>query len=441
MAEISIIVRTKNEERWIGHCLKTLYSQDFKDFEIILVDNESTDYTINVAKRFPITKIVNISKFKPGLAINEGIRVSSGKFIVCLSAHCIPKNSNWLSTLRKNFDESDKFAAVYGRQLPLSFTDPVDKRDLLIVFGQDRRVQIKDYFFHNANSMFRRDVWEKFPFDEDVTNIEDRVWAKVVTEAGYQIVYDPDASVYHYHGLHQGNSPVRAKGVVSIIEKVDGDIFKELPESLKPENTIVSAVIPILKDSSLMSEEVGLIERAVQQASLSKFIKNIFIVSNSPLLSEKFGVGWIDRNQIQREKDSSLDELLQDILLFLETKDVFSDSILYINYDYLNRPDKIFDELIMDAQYKGCDTIFPGLIDFGHYWIRNIDGDFSQSDSSLKSRNEREPQYKAMYGLGCLTASWVVRSGKMIGGKIGILPVENVKTSFRFKEIGNKDLK
>lgn len=147
MAEISIIVRTKNEERWIAHCLRTLLNQDFKDFEIILVDNESTDHTVQVAKRFPVSKIVNISKFKPGLAINEGIRASSGKFIVCLSAHCIPKKTDWLTTLRKNFDENDNFAAVYGRQLPLSFTDPVDKRDLLIVFGQDRRIQIKDYFF------------------------------------------------------------------------------------------------------------------------------------------------------------------------------------------------------------------------------------------------------------------------------------------------------
>ena len=78
MPEISIIVRTKNEERWISHSLSMLFNQDFKDFEVILVDNKSTDHTVEVAKRFPIKKIVSIENFRPGHAINEGIRVSSG---------------------------------------------------------------------------------------------------------------------------------------------------------------------------------------------------------------------------------------------------------------------------------------------------------------------------------------------------------------------------
>ena len=43
MNKISIIVRTKNEERWIGHCLKAIYEQDYPSFEVILVDNNSTD--------------------------------------------------------------------------------------------------------------------------------------------------------------------------------------------------------------------------------------------------------------------------------------------------------------------------------------------------------------------------------------------------------------
>ena len=80
----------------------------------------------------------------------------------------MPKDTDWLTRLLDNFKDDPKLAGVYGRQLPVSFTDPVDKRDLLIVFGQDRRVQVKDYFFHNASSMLRRDVWDAFPFDEEV---------------------------------------------------------------------------------------------------------------------------------------------------------------------------------------------------------------------------------------------------------------------------------
>ena len=120
-----------------------------------------------------------------------------------------------------NFFEHKNLAGVYGRQLPLSFTNHVDKRDLLIVFGLDKRIQKKDYFFHNANSMIPKKIWDKFPFDEDVSNIEDRVWGKKVIQNGLNIIYEPNAAVYHHHGLHQGNDQKRARGVVSILKKVD----------------------------------------------------------------------------------------------------------------------------------------------------------------------------------------------------------------------------
>ncbi len=208
MSQVSIIIRTKNEERWVGHCLKMVFAQDFKDYEVIIVDNESGDHTLEVARHFSLSHTLSISEYRPGLALNLGIRKSKGDYIVCLSAHCIPQSEKWLSSLIKNVDDR-QIAGAYGRQLPVSFSGPSDKRDLLNVFGLDRRVQFKDSFFHNANSVVRRDVWEKIPFDESVTNIEDRIWAKAVIDLGYRLVYDPDAAVYHYHGIHRENDPQR----------------------------------------------------------------------------------------------------------------------------------------------------------------------------------------------------------------------------------------
>lgn len=229
MPEVSIIIRTKNEERWIAHCLGMIYKQEYQDFEVILVDNESTDHTVEVANRYPLAATVNIKHFLPGHAINEGIRASTGRYIVCISAHCIPKDTLWLGNLIKNF-EDDKIAGVYGRQLPVAFTADVDKRDLLTTFGLDRRVQVKDYFFHNANSMIRRDVWEEFPFDEEATNVEDRIWGKSITDAGYRIVYDPDPAVYHHHGLHQGNEPKRARGWFQSLSRLS----RPMPMNCRP---------------------------------------------------------------------------------------------------------------------------------------------------------------------------------------------------------------
>ena len=54
--KVSIIIRTKNEERWITSCLKSIYSQTFKNFEIILVDNFSTDNTVKKAQQNGVKK-------------------------------------------------------------------------------------------------------------------------------------------------------------------------------------------------------------------------------------------------------------------------------------------------------------------------------------------------------------------------------------------------
>ena len=292
MSLVSIIIRSKNEEKWIFHCLNMVFSQTFKNIEVIIVDNASVDNTIEIAKRFPVYKIINIDTFKPGLAINQGIRESNGDFIVCLSAHCIPKDNNWLENLLANFNNDDKIAGVYGRQLPVSFTEPIDKRDLLLVFGQDKRVQYKDYFFHNANSMFTRKIWEKFPFNEEVTNIEDRVWGKEVISEGYHIIYEPEASVFHHHGLHQGNELKRAKGVVSIIEKTDNDTINNIPNSFKPDNFNIAAILPIKEKFSEDSNEFKLIKKTINELKNAKYIKNIYILSETNYLSLKLGLLW-----------------------------------------------------------------------------------------------------------------------------------------------------
>jgi len=438
MRDISIIVRTKNEERWIGHCLAMVFKQQGQDFEVILVDNQSSDHTVAIASRYPLAAVVNIDKYLPGHSLNEGIRASSGNYIVCLSAHCIPRDTDWLSTLRHNFDNDETLAGVYGRQLPVSFTDDVDKRDLITIFGRDRRLQIKDYFFHNANSMLRRDVWQQFPFDAQITNIEDRVWGKAVIEAGYHIVYDPDAVVYHHHGLHQGNKPERARGVVSIIERVDEGEVNELPESLRPEYANIPAVVPVREDLIEGSLEERLLVRTLEALRKAKYVNRIYLVTGDSSLAARLGTEEINRHQIPGADQMSLDDLMGKVLEIIESRNDFPEALLYVNYDYAFRPDGLFDDLIRDALYNGFDTIFPGLLNYGHYWYRNGGGEFIQSDPSMKSRDQREPIYQALYGLGCVSAAWVVRTGKIVGGKIGIRPINDSKSALRCRELGSE---
>ena len=114
------------------------------------------------------------------------------------------------------------------------------------------------------------------------------------------------------------------------------------------------------------------------------------------------GIHWIDRNRIVDVESLSLDEVLQHSLILVEKDGVFPDSVLYVNYDYMNRPPSFFDSLIKDYQYNGCDTAFAGYVDFAHYWFKGLNGEFIQTDDSFVDREKRDPVYRALYGLGCL---------------------------------------
>lgn len=222
--KISIIVRAKNEERWLGSCLFAIKHQEMIDAEIILVDNESTDSTLEIAKSFNC-KIVTISDddFNFSRALNRGISASNGDLIAIISAHCVPVNTQWLRSMVSHFSDGS-IAAVYGRQEPLPDTPAGDKRDLWTTFGLDRKIQVKDYFFHNANSMIRRDLWEEVNFSEKIHGVEDRDWAKKMLNRGFRIVYEPYASVYHHHGIHHNGNPGRTVRVVNMIEAIHKEL-------------------------------------------------------------------------------------------------------------------------------------------------------------------------------------------------------------------------
>src|SRR5690606_31355512 len=119
------------------------------------------------------------AEFNFSRALNRGIEASNGALVAILSGHCVPANEQWLARLAMNLRDPS-VVAVYGRQEPLPDSSPFDKRDLWTTFGLDRKTQRRDYFFHNANSMIRRSVWERVRFNERIHGVEDRDWAKRV---------------------------------------------------------------------------------------------------------------------------------------------------------------------------------------------------------------------------------------------------------------------
>ena len=436
--EVSIIIRCKNEEDWIGHCLRAVYSQDYEDFEVVIVDSGSTDETIRIAKTFDVDKIVKLDFFKPGFAINQGIKASIGKFIVILSAHCVPKSNNWLENLISNLRD-DNVAGVYGRQLPVAYSKANDVRDLFITFGLDKRVQVKDYFFHNANSAISRSVWDDFNFDNDTTNIEDRIWAKEVIGSGYKLVYEPNAEVYHHHGIHHGQSEGRAKSTFKILKEVENfDNQQLLPSSLKPENRDIAALVPLTPD---MEKQCGFnhLTNLIVELERNAFINNVFIISESDssetyVSSDK--VSFVKRPRHLNGKEVSLGDVLKWGLAEINSYGQFPEYVVYANPDYIFRPNNIFNTLIKDACYKGLDSVFFGYTEYSSYWLHEEkSGNYVPFGEGLVPRSEKKPIYKSLFGLGSVVRSRIIRQGKMFDDKkVGVISTDDFKYTLRMSD-------
>lgn len=207
---VSIVLRSKNEARWLRHLLAEFKKQTFQDFEVILVDNMSDDQSVDLVKDYG-GRITKISNYAPGLALNMGCRIAAGKYFVFISSHCLPATETWLESFVAEFESlaGSKCVGMYGRQIATDISSAQTVRDLTITFGPEVRDQFTDPFFHNANSIITREAWLSLPFDESATNIEDRIWAEGHQKKGNYIRYFPDACVAHYHGIHQDNSKDR----------------------------------------------------------------------------------------------------------------------------------------------------------------------------------------------------------------------------------------
>lgn len=448
MSTLSIIIRTHNEEKWIGECLRSISSQTIDDYEIILVDNASTDKTVEKAKNFrPDLTLVSIEEYRPGRALNKGICASSGEFIVCLSAHCIPAEDDWLETLYANFDAERSVAGVYGRQVPVESSDPVDKRDLLRMFGAGKRVQTEDTFFHNANSMVRRDVWEQYPFDEEVTNIEDQIWANEVLTEGYTIIYEPEAAVYHHHGINQGNNEERMRNVVRTMENKillgENDIAAKFDANpINPAEIDIVSFIPIRQqtDSGADTNE-ELIHETITTVQEAEYIDDTFISTDTATITEKAPewnvTGVIERPIELSAEDVDALEVYKYTLEQLEAKGRYPDLVVTLDITHPFRPPGLLDDVIQYLITNGHDTVVPVYPEYRPSWIS--DGGTIRHLNQGTTRAERDPVHVGLFSLGTAIYPNVLREADRLAGDLGLYEIENPLATIEVRD--EEDLK
>lgn len=208
---VSIVIPTYNGKHLLAECLPSILNQKEKSFEIIVVDNGSTDNTQEfLKKRYPQIRLIDLGE-KSGFAkpVNTGIKFSRGKYIALVNNDVI-LDQNWLFELvsrlerkkdigfcaclmldseGKKVDSAGDGFSWWGRAYPIGRGEKPQKHQKeKLVFGACA-----------GTSIFRREVFEKVDLlDEDFyAYFEDIDLSFRAQLAGFKCLYVPSAVVYH----------------------------------------------------------------------------------------------------------------------------------------------------------------------------------------------------------------------------------------------------
>jgi glycosyltransferase involved in cell wall biosynthesis len=195
----SIIIRAYNEEKHIGRLLEGIRQQTIRDVEMILVDSGSTDRTVAIAESFG-ARIIRIpsAEFTFGRALNLGIQAATREWIVIVSAHVYPVYPDWLESLLRPFAD-EQIALTYGKQRGPETAKFPEKQIYHQWYPDVSQSRQPTAFCNNANAAIRKSLWEKNPYDETLTGLEDLAWGKWAKEQGYDIAYIAESEIIHIH--------------------------------------------------------------------------------------------------------------------------------------------------------------------------------------------------------------------------------------------------
>lgn len=191
MIKASIIIPTYNMENHIKQTIMSVLSQSEKNFELIIIDDHSTDHTKKLIKEIKdkrLRYIYNSKNLGKSLSRNKGIALSKGKILFFTDADCIVTR-NWLEEGLKVL-KGENVVGVEGKIYYVS-------KEYKPTYS-DRVVQnISGGEFMTANIAYKRDVLMNVGlFDPKFKRNQDRDLALKIKQFG-DITFNPDMIVYH----------------------------------------------------------------------------------------------------------------------------------------------------------------------------------------------------------------------------------------------------
>jgi rhamnosyltransferase len=260
---VSVVIRTLNEEKHLDELLFSVNAQQSELFtvEVVIVDSGSTDKTLDIAEAHGArVNYIKKEDFSFGRSLNVGCDFARGEVLVFVSGHCIPASEQWLHELCLPIYEK-KVQYTYARQIGRDTTKYSEQQVFDKYFPDHCMIPQEGFFCNNANSALLKTTWQKIPFDEELTGLEDMHLARKLVESGGLVGYVSTAPVYHIHDESWSQVERRYEREAIALRSINPEIHMTFGDFVR------CLIAGVLSDSS----------SAVKDKVFFREIKNVFL--------------------------------------------------------------------------------------------------------------------------------------------------------------------
>ena len=198
---VSIVILTWNRKNEILKTIKLVYEQNYRNIEIIVVDNGSTDGTIEVLRQaYPMVRLIELGKNIGVVARNNGVAVAKGEIIFCLDSDAHPGDNTISNVVNKLKNETN--VGIINSKILNASTHELGRTAGWVYSESDRSdqdIEFLSYSFSEGGCAIRKEVFNKVGlfWDRLFFGLEGMEFSLRVLDAGYDILYYPESVIYH----------------------------------------------------------------------------------------------------------------------------------------------------------------------------------------------------------------------------------------------------
>ncbi len=215
MKKVAIILVNWNGRKHLKDCLSSLKNQSYKGFDIILVDNNSTDGSLDNVRDKNVILIQNKENYGFAKGNNIGIQkaIKAGYEYIVLANYDTETDKEWLKKLVDRAESDPKIGAVQSKVLlaDSKLINTTGSHLHFLGFSYCGDYQHKDTFgvsndicaASGASVLLQTDVLKKIGLFDEIffMYLEDTDLSWRIKEAGYSIVFEPESIIYHKYSF------------------------------------------------------------------------------------------------------------------------------------------------------------------------------------------------------------------------------------------------